>query len=435
MNGGITITGAPTRAPRVMLYSQDGRGLGHLRRAHAIGARLAEVAPEAAVLTVTDSPLGRFFEIPPGHDFLKLPSVVKVGPGEWRSLNLRMAVKEVRALRADLLRTTALHFRPDVLLVDHMPHGAQGELLPALDTLRSWGTTSIVLGLRDILDAPEVVRERWRVEGAYDTIERFYDRVLVYGQRDIFDMADQYGMPPSLLSKLTYCGYLCTPKAPKYAKRIRNELMAGAEPGTRLVVAMAGGGADAFPVMRTLLDGLPDVVASQPCRFVLITGPFMPRDERRRLQDEAAVSGLSVRVKEKVSDTLSYIEAADALVTMAGYNTTVEVLRAGKPVVMVPRSGPSAEQRIRSALFSARGWVDAVPPERLTPQALAAAVVRALDRPGVESNGHRLRSGPALDGLEVAVDALLEQPPSPVVTLDGLTDRLVPEPADDALAV
>ncbi|HZB72637.1 MAG TPA: hypothetical protein VE395_10905, partial [Acidimicrobiales bacterium] len=76
--------GAGGAAPRVMLYSQDGRGLGHLRRAHAIGARLAEVAPQAAVLTVTDSPLGQFFESPPGHDYLKLPSVVKVGPGEWR---------------------------------------------------------------------------------------------------------------------------------------------------------------------------------------------------------------------------------------------------------------------------------------------------------------------------------------------------------------
>jgi predicted glycosyltransferase len=316
-----------------------------------------------------------------------------------------------------------------------MPHGAQGELLPALDTLRSWGNTSIVLGLRDILDAPAVVRERWRLEGAYDTIERFYDRVLVYGQRDIFDMADQYAMPAALLPKLTYCGYLCTPKAPKYARRIRQELMTGAEPGTRLVVAMAGGGADAFPVMHTLLDAVPGIVASGPCRFVLITGPFMPRDERRRLQDEAAASGHWIRVKEKVSDTLSYIEAADALVTMAGYNTTVEVLRAGKPVVMVPRPGPSAEQRMRAALFSARAWVDAVPPERLAPAALGAAVLRSLDAPATEGNGTGSHRAPALDGLRVAVDALLGHSPGSVVALDGLADRLVPEPADDALAV
>ena len=426
--------GAGGAAPRVMLYSQDGRGLGHLRRAHAIGARLAEVAPQAAVLTVTDSPLGQFFESPPGHDYLKLPSVVKVGPGEWRSLNLPVTAKEVRALRADLLRTAALHFRPDVLLVDHMPHGAQGELLPALDTLRWSGDTTIVLGLRDILDAPDVIRSRWRLEGAYDTIERFYDRVLVYGQRDIFDLAEQYAMPEGVLPKLRYCGYLCTPRTARYARRIRQELLAGAAPGTRLVVAMAGGGADAFPMMRTLLEGLPAVAAEQPSRFVVIAGPFMPREERRRLQDVAAASELWVKVREKVSDTLSYIDAADALVTMAGYNTTVEILRAGRPVVLVPRPGPSAEQSMRAELFSARGWVDAVPPDRLAPEALATSVLRALEAGAGSDAGKVVAGAPELDGLGVAVDALLE-PPGPVLRLDELAGGLTPEPADDALAV
>ena len=54
--------------------------------------------------------------------------------------------------------------------------------------LRASGApTRSVLGLRDILDAPEVVRQRWLVEGAYDAIERYYDTVLVYGKREVFD--------------------------------------------------------------------------------------------------------------------------------------------------------------------------------------------------------------------------------------------------------
>lgn len=435
MNGGVDGDGASRGARRVMLYSQDGRGLGHLRRAHAISSRLAEVAPDAAVLTVTDSPLGRFFENPPGQDHLKLPSIVKEGPGQWRSLNLPLGIREVRALRADLLHTTALHFRPDVLLVDHMPHGAQGELLPMLDTLSALGDTTIVLGLRDILDAPDVVRERWCLEGAYEVIERYYDRVLVYGERDVFDVAERYAMPESVLPKLRYCGYVCTPRTARYARRIRQELLAGAAPGTRLIVAMAGGGADAFPVMRTLLGAAPRIHAAQPCRFVLIAGPFMPREERRRLQDEAAASGLSIRVREKVSDTLSYIDAADALVTMAGYNTTVEVLRAGRRAVLVPRCGPSAEQRLRAELFSERGWVDAVPPERLAPDGLAASVLRALEQGACEAADGRPAGGPALDGVRVAVDALLEAERGTVLDLEGLSDRLEPEPGDDAVAV
>ena len=176
--------------------------------------------------------------------------------------------------------------------------------------------------------------------------------------------------------------------------------------------------------MRTLLDAAPAVVAEQPCRFVLIAGPFMPRDERRRLQDEAAASGLWIRVREKVSDTLSYIDAADALITMAGYNTTVEVLRAGRRAVMVPRCGPSAEQRLRAELFSARGWVDAVLPELLAPEVLAASVLRALDGGTDRAPGDRPATVPALDGVRVAVDALVEGLPGAVLDLDGLAGRL-----------
>jgi predicted glycosyltransferase len=187
-------------------------------------------------------------------------------------------------------------------------------------------------------------------------------------------------------------------------------------------------------MMRTLLEGLPAVAAEQPSRFVVIAGPFMPREERRRLQDVAAASELWVKVREKVSDTLSYIDAADALVTMAGYNTTVEILRAGRPVVLVPRPGPSAEQSMRAELFSARGWVDAVPPDRLAPEALATSVLRALEAGAGSDAGKVVAGAPELDGLGVAVDALLE-PPGPVLRLDELAGGLTPEPADDALAV
>jgi len=47
-----------------------------------------------------------------------------------------------------MLRSTVLAFRPDVLLVDHMPHGAMGELVPTLEALRDESTV-VLLGLRE----------------------------------------------------------------------------------------------------------------------------------------------------------------------------------------------------------------------------------------------------------------------------------------------
>jgi predicted glycosyltransferase len=382
--------------PRLLIYSQDGLGLGHLRRTSAIAAEFLQGRPDACVLTVSDSPLGTFFGIVPNQDYLKLPSLVKSGPGAWDPVSLPLSSGELFALRRDLIASVAASFRPDIVLVDHMPHGARGELVPTLEALRQTNAT-VVLGLRDILDAPNVVRRTWRDEGAYDAVEQFYDMVLVYGSRDVFDVAGEYGWSPKSVEMLEYCGYVCAPSAHRRARRIRARALGG-KPDGRLVVAMAGGGADAYPMMDALLDGLDELSQEEPSALILITGPFMPSNQRRNLM--ARAQGRAAQVRTSVADVPSYIEAADVVVGMAGYNTTAEVLRSGTPAVLVPRRGPSAEQRMRASLFSERGWVGVVDPDELTASTLARAVRKACATPAPAV-------GPQLGGLEVAVGHLL----------------------------
>ena len=384
--------------PRLLIYSQDGRGLGHLRRTSAIAEGFLRVRPEACVLTVSDSPLGTFFGLLPNQDYLKLPSVVKTGPGEWSALSLPIPGPEMLSLRRDLLTSAAVSFQPDILLVDHMPHGARGELLPALEALRSSSSTTFVLGLRDILDAPDVVQRTWWAEGACEAVEEFYDLVLVYGDQRVFDVADEYSWGPEAARLVEYCGYVCAPLVGRNARRVRTRSLA-TEPDGSLIVAMAGGGADAFPMMDALLAAFDQLRSEAPCSLVLITGPFMPAAQRRELA--ARAQGLPVQVRKSVRDTASYIAAADVVVGMAGYNTTVEILRSGKPAVLVPRSGPSAEQRMRAGLFADHGWARVVDPDDLSPARLSAAVLDALRDPTVAA------FGPDLAGLEIAVGHLL----------------------------
>jgi predicted glycosyltransferase len=379
-----------------MLYSQDGFGLGHLRRTSLIAAAITQACSSAAVLTALDSRLGAFFEPAPNQDYLKLPSVVKIAPGVWQAVGLPLDFPQVHAMRSELLRATARTYRPHLLLVDHMPHGAMGELVPTLEALRHDGGTKIVLGLRDIIDAPAVTRERWAREGAYQAIERYYDQVLVYGRRDVFDLAAQYGLPPSAAARVRYTGYVATPAKGQEATRLRARYAAGE--GGGLIVAMAGGGADGYPLLRAVLDALPLVRALRPCTAVLVTGPFMPTGQRRRLQRRARAAGASVQVS--VSDTLSHIRAADVVVAMAGYSTTIEVLSSRTPAILVPRRGPSAEQRTRAGLFASRGWVRALDPDDLGAETMAAALLASLAQGPVKGR-------PACDGLRVAIAHLL----------------------------
>lgn len=391
-----------THQPRVMMYSQDGFGLGHMRRTSSLAQQLLATRPDASILTLADSRLGHFFDTTPNHDYIKLPSIVKAGPGRWEAVNLPLPFDEVRLLRQRLIQSAVQAYHPDILLVDHMPHGAMGELLPTLDYLRATGAaTKVVLGLRDILDAPAVVQSRWQIEGAYEAIERYYDSVLIYGERGIFDLAQQYRFPLSIAERLHYCGYVCTPATARYAARVRAQHLSGAAAGTKLIVAMAGGGADAYPMMRALLDALPLIHAHQPCVLLIVAGPFMPPALRHDL--EACARGLPARVRVSVSDPLSYIDAADLVIAMAGYNTTTEILRSGKRAILIPRSGPSAEQRMRATIFQARGWLDMLDPDDLRADTVANTVITNLAPRQLHA-----AMRPNLHGLTNAVEHMLE---------------------------
>lgn len=170
-----------------------------------------------------------------------------------------------------------------------------------------------------------------------------------------------------------------------------------------MILVMAGGGADAFPMMSAVLDALPLVQSTRPCRVVMITGPFMPAEQRHKLETRS--HGLPVRVRNSVSDVLSYLEATDLVISMAGYNSTVEILRSGKPAILIPRVGPSAEQRTRASLFAARNWLQYVDLSEATPGRLAEAILLNLDaKPGRERG---IENNPNLEGARTAVIQLL----------------------------
>ena len=134
-----------------------------MQRTCSIAWEMYRLQGDASILTFSDSQLGQFFPVSPHHDYIKLPSIDKDGPGNWKATNLSMSFPEILHLRKQLLSHVLINYSPDIFLVDHMPHGAMGELLPTLEALKhSRMHTQVVLGLRDILDSPEVTINRCR---------------------------------------------------------------------------------------------------------------------------------------------------------------------------------------------------------------------------------------------------------------------------------
>ena len=350
----VTIDPPAAGAPRVALYSHDAMGLGHVRRNLAIADTLAHEG--ASVLLVAGTPEVRSFTAPPGVDYLVLPGVAKSGTGGYAARSLRLGLEDLAAVRAATLEGALRAFDPDLLVVDKLPLGVADELGPALRLLRDRGETRTVLGLRDVLDEPEIVRREWELTRFEDSVRELYDEIWVYGPREVFDTAAVYGLPDDV--RVRFTGYLghrraLGPHAPP---------IAGDRP---LQLCVVGGGQDGF----ALAGAFARAPLPPGSRGLVVTGPFMPPRERDALEALCARRDDMAAV-DFVSESEPLLTAASNVVAMGGYNTVCELLTHGSRALIVPRVKPRREQAIRAGCLRDLGLVDVLEPDRLSPRAI-----------------------------------------------------------------
>jgi predicted glycosyltransferase len=383
---------------RLLMYSQDGMGLGHLRRSSNIAHEVLDNHEDCDVLILADSPATRIFAPRRGLDVVKLPTIIKAGSATWRFTNWRTGslssdIRRVIKLRAKLILQTFREFRPDTVLVDHMPVGAVGELKPSFDrALNRPSPPRLFLGLRDILDTPSVIRRAWRELGAYDYLP-YYESVLVYGRRDIHDATSAYRLLPHA-RRIVYCNYV----SPHSQHALLDH-----PPEEPFILVTGGGGADAFPLASTFLKALPMLHPELRMRGVVLTGPNMQPGDREALLARATPS---VHIESGFDKAEEWIQKATLVITMGGYNSLCEILKWQKKALVVPRAGPSTEQRTRSLLFAERGLVRMLDSAELNPGRLADELVRLLEDETVPNPAN----APLLDGAQRAARLLMQEP-------------------------
>jgi predicted glycosyltransferase len=342
----------------------------------AICEYLHETIEDISILILTGSPMLHSFRVTKGIDYIKLPCLKRSEAGDLGVRFLDLESDEVIGLRKQLILSSVRSFRPDVVFVDKKPAGLAGELEPALRYVKSClPATKVVLVLRDILDAPAPTKEHWRKSGSDEAVEWFYDSVLVLGSAPIFDVREEYGFSPGVQSKVIHCGYVKRQPGRRSRNSVRAEL--GVETDEKLVLVTAGGGEDGCALMQACVAGLNSIPCEAKVKTLIVTGPEMAAPRCAQLKRELAGRS-DVRILEFTDDLMSYMDAADLVISMAGYNTVCELLTLHKRAILVPRVEPVAEQRIRAERMSAFGLFETLLPPALSPRAFADAVVRQL---------------------------------------------------------
>jgi len=381
----------------MLVYSHDAYGLGNIRRMLAICEHLLQEIPELSILLLSGSPMLQGFRLPKGLDYIKLPCLNRGSSGEVAVKYLGMGVEETVRLRSQLILSAAINFQPDLFLVDKKPYGLKNELADTIHYFHhKLPQSKLVLLLRDILDSPEVTIADWRKNGYYTAIERFYHQVLIVGTPEVFDPVTEYQFCHVINRKTRYCGYM----GRKPPKQIRDELQVS--PEEKLILVTPGGGEDGYELVATYLAAINLLAEANRYKSLIISGPEMPITQKQQILD-VAEKNPQVQVREFTDDLMSYIQAADTIVSMAGYNTVCEIICANKPAVIIPRSHPSKEQLIRAQRMAELDLFSVITPENLQPSTLQKALVNHLPVSPVKLNME------GLDKLKSYIALLLTQ--------------------------
>ncbi|MDO4792163.1 MAG: glycosyltransferase [Buchananella hordeovulneris] len=368
---------------KVVLYSHDSQGLGHVRRNLAIAHHLAAHLPAltgkavAGLLISGLAPTHRF-PLPAGFDWVTIPGVSK-GKNGYQARHLATKTGSLIHLRSQLLEASLLGFAPDLLIVDRHIYGVWNELRRPLEKLRAAHPHSrVVLGLREVLDTPAVAAGEWEALGDPLLMRGLVDQVWVYGDARVHNMIATGEAPASLADRIRFTGYL--------AKGRRVTDAASTDPDVPYILTTAGGGQDG----TALLVAAARAEVPAGYRHLVVTGPQISDADFEQVAAGAEERTEVIRSLPGLGRHISY---ASAVIAMGGYNTICEILATDTPALVVPREAPRREQLIRAQALASVGAVDYLRTPEVSTEALstwlATAVGRTvtrdhLDRAGLE---------------------------------------------------
>ncbi|WP_299962942.1 glycosyltransferase [uncultured Roseobacter sp.] len=352
-------------------------GSGHLARALTLG-RAVDAAGHKAVVLSGGMPAPQLATS--GVQFVQLPPLRSDGVAFTRLLDADGGEASAALLdaRATAIRAALVASPVDVLITELFPFGRRvlrAEFLSAIEAARSQTPAPLICAsIRDILAPPS---KPARAETTQDIITRLYDAVLVHADPDVTPLEASWPVTGALAAKLHYTGFV----AP---------LPPGPHPdgiGSGEILVSAGGGDVGGALFEAALSA---AVATPAWRWRVLVGGGA--DARVATLADAAPSNL--KVEPARPDFRQMLQGSAASVSMAGYNTALDLLQTGTPAVLIPfDAGGETEQSLRAAALSKLPGVEVLRTAELTGERLRDAVAKVQAAPP---------RAPRADGMEGA---------------------------------
>jgi predicted glycosyltransferase len=362
---------------KIMLYSQHVLGIGHFFRSMEIARALHR---HEVMFVEGGDPLPGFTAPPHVQRFLLPPLMMDA---EFKSMEVHEGnLDEIKAARAKLLMEAFLDFAPQILITELFPFGRRQfrfELMPVLQTIRKRSmSTRVICSLRDILveKTNQAAYEAWVLE----KLHTYYDLLLVHSDPRVISLEETFTQVDKIKIPFHYTGFVTRP-LPKVTK----------EPDRKIIVASSGGGKVGVDLLASAILAVQSLPDPKLVLKVFI-GPFMENADRDLLQN-LTVRDSRTTLQLFSPDFLAELMAAELSISMAGYNTCMDLLSTGVKAIVRPFP-QNREQGLRARKLESLGLVRVIDDLGLVPlsQTIENALASPMKPPHLHPNLEGARS-------------------------------------------
>lgn len=370
-----------TKKKKVLFYCQHVLGMGHLIRSREIVHALKDF--EVCFLNGGEIIPG--FEFSPEIEVVNLPPIKSDADFKGiRSSEGFQSLDEIKAARTKQILAEYARFQPDALIIELFPFGRRKfafELMPLLTRIRlDGGPTKVVCSLRDILVGK---RDHERHEDqVIHTMNRYFDLLLIHSDPKFQRLEETFSRMRDLESPARYTGFVaeaCPEAAPDPAQKdaLLDDFLSG-ETEKPLILASIGGGRVGIELLECAVKASALIEKNVPHRLLIFTGPYLPEADYLRLEEMAALHS-NICVRKYTTRFLSFMKQAALSISMAGYNTCMNLLVTETKALLLPFTGnQNEEQTIRAQKLEALGLAAMISPEALEPPVLAEKITALL---------------------------------------------------------
>lgn len=344
--------------------------MGHLVRSLALADSLAD---HFRVMLLNGGRMPKGLLIPAGVQVINLPPLGIDETNQLVSHDRRISVERALDRRKKMIRTCFDNLRPAVVMLELFPFGRKKfaiELRPLLEAAHSVEHRSfIVCSLKDIFGSRTVIQRKYDDRAAM-LANQFFDLVLVHSDPSFAHFDESFHPAVPLKVPVIHTGFVVP----------RPALANGVDVSRKRILVSAGGGIAGEPLLRTAIDALRYFADDPQIEMKVVAGPFLPDDAWNSLRTLAR-GNPQLSVVRRVGSLYDELRGAAVSISQAGYNTCLDVVRAGVPALLVPFTrGNEDEQQKRALRLQRLGAAQVLDQENLNPARLAAAVLELMNR-------------------------------------------------------